>query len=61
MNDKKFKLNQDEIDNLINWSEEYLRQAEANFKMGFVRGAVSRAYYSAFDLVRALFFQIISK
>lgn len=54
MNESNFKKNDKEIQGLLAWSVEDLKIAKLNLKNDFYRGAISRAYFSAFDLVRAL-------
>lgn len=43
-----------EIKILIAWSTEDLKSAERDISDGYYRSAISRSYYAAFDLTRAL-------
>ncbi|TSC94311.1 MAG: HEPN domain-containing protein [Candidatus Berkelbacteria bacterium Athens1014_28] len=56
-------INKKEIENLISWSIEDIRSAKSDLKSNFLRSAVSRSYYAAFDLVKAylLLNEIIAK
>lgn len=49
-----FKPNPEEIEALTDMAEENLQSAHLQFKEGFLRGAVSSAYYAAFNMAKAV-------
>jgi len=50
---QEFSPNQNEIKALINLADENLKLAKLEFEQGFVRGAISKAYYVFLDMARA--------
>ena len=50
---QEFSPNQDEIKGLISLAEENLKLAKLEFDQGFIRGAISKAYYVFLNTARA--------
>jgi hypothetical protein len=49
-----FKPNPEEIEALVEMAKENLQSAHLQLKEGFLRGAVSSAYYAAFNIAKAV-------